>query len=110
MPPAELEDVLLSHPLVTEAGVCAIWDDEHATEVPVAYVTLDPSVMPSDRDRVLAEVKSHHDKRVAPYKKLRGGLFYIPSMPRNPTGKLLRRELPARKEADAAARKTMAKL
>ncbi|KAK6217826.1 UV excision repair protein rad23 [Pestalotiopsis sp. IQ-011] len=110
VPPAELEDVLLSHPLVTEAGVCAIWDDEQATEVPVAYVTLDPSVTPSDRDRVLAEVRSHHDKRVAPYKKLRGGLFYILSMPRNPTGKLLRRELPARKEADAAARKIQAKL
>ncbi|ETS80186.1 hypothetical protein PFICI_07715 [Pestalotiopsis fici W106-1] len=104
VPPAELEDVLLSHPLVTEAGVCATWDDAQGTEIPVAYVSLALTVAPSDRDRVLAEVRAHHDKRVAPYKKLRGGLFYLSPLPRNPTGKLLRRELPARKEAGAAAR------
>ncbi|KAF2742950.1 acyl-CoA synthetases/AMP-acid ligases II [Sporormia fimetaria CBS 119925] len=111
VPPAELEDVLLSHDLVTEAGVCAKWDDDQGTEIPVGYVSLSPKVPAQDRERVIAEVKESHDKHVASYKKLRGGLFYLPTLPRTPTGKLLRRELPARKQAvNAATRKTQSKL
>lgn len=109
VPPAELEDVLLSHDLVTEAGVCAKWDDAQGTEVPVGYVSLNPKVAARDRDSVIAEIKVYHDERVASYKKLRGGLFYLPVLPRNPTGKLLRRSLPARKEATAAVTQATAK-
>lgn len=36
---------------------------------------------------------------VAPYKKLRGGLHYLPCIPKNPTRKIIRALLPARMEA-----------
>jgi len=108
--PAEVEDVLLSHELVIEAGACAEWDDRQGTEVPIGYVNLAPEIAKKDRAKILAEILKYYDERVAPYKKLRGGLFYLPGLPRNPTGKLFRRESPARKEAPAAAVKLKAKL
>lgn len=89
---------MLSHPMVTEAGVCAVWSERDSTEVPVGYVNLKAEA--TDRDRVVKEVLSFLNSRVSPYKKLRGGLFYLGCLPRNPTGKLLRRQLPARREQD----------
>ncbi|KAJ5953492.1 AMP dependent CoA ligase [Penicillium verhagenii] len=38
--PSELEDILLRHPDVIDAAVCAVYDDAQATEVPLAYVSL----------------------------------------------------------------------
>lgn len=96
--PAELEDLLASHPKVLEAAVCAAWDKEQQTEVPVGYVVLDPSVSSREQQSVLAEVRASVDKRVTAYKKLRGGVHAIAALPKNVTGKLARNELPARKE------------
>lgn len=97
--PAELENLLHAHPLVQEAGVCASWDAVRQTEVPVGYVSFVPSVSQDERSAVLGKVRAFVDGQVAPHKKLRGGLFYLGVMPRNATGKLLRRNLPARLEA-----------
>ena len=90
--------MLLSHPQVTEAGVCATWDRTHQTEVPVGYVNFKPTVAVADRELVLKEVLEFVNERVSVVKRLRGGLFYLEKFPRNPTGKLLRRDLPARRE------------
>src|SRR5882757_7144821 len=38
--PSELERLLLGHPLVDEAIVIGIWNEDEATEVPRAFVTL----------------------------------------------------------------------
>ncbi|GAB3002647.1 acyl-CoA synthetase [Saccharothrix stipae] len=47
--PAVIEDALLAHPSVTAA--CAVGSpDEHAGEVPVAYVTLAPGVTATEED------------------------------------------------------------
>lgn len=83
---------------MTEAGVCAAWDHAQETEVPVGYVNFKPTVSVEDRGRLLKEVLSYVDERVSRHKKLRGGLFFLDTFPRNPTGKLLRRNLPARLE------------
>jgi 4-coumarate--CoA ligase len=32
-------------------------------------------------------------ERVAPYKKLRGGVLFVDAIPKSPSGKILRREL-----------------
>ncbi len=104
MTPAELENVLHSHPLVTEAGVCGRWDDVQQTEVPVGYVSLQPSVAVADRDKVLQDVLGFVNSKVSKTKKLRGGLFYLETMPRNNTGKLMRRSLPARLQAMRTAK------
>jgi len=102
--PAELENVLLSHPLVREAGVCAKWDSVQETEVPVGYINLQASVKEADRAKVIKEIMDFVNGRVSKTKRLRGGLYYLQTFPRSSTGKLLRRALPARLEADRAAR------
>jgi acyl-coenzyme A synthetase/AMP-(fatty) acid ligase len=49
-----------------------------------------------ERRKVLSEIKAWVDQKVAPYKRLRGGLHYIESLPKNPTGKLQRNQLPSK--------------
>ncbi len=83
---------------MTEAGVCAKWDRSQETEVPVGYVNFQSTVAIADRERLLKEVLDYVNERVSRAKRLRGGLFYLETFPRNPTGKLLRRDLPARRE------------
>ncbi|CAK7205007.1 hypothetical protein SEUCBS139899_007771 [Sporothrix eucalyptigena] len=102
--PAELENVLHTHPLVTEAGVCGTWDAVQETEVPVGYVNLKSTVAHGERDAVLREVLAYVNSKVAKTKKLRGGLFYLDTFPRNATGKLMRRSLPARRQAARQAK------
>ncbi|KAF2021647.1 putative amp dependent CoA ligase [Aaosphaeria arxii CBS 175.79] len=97
--PSELEDILLQHSDVVDAAVCAIYDDEQASEVPLAYVSLVPSVVDQGSGsigRVLDNIREWHDGKVAGYKKLRGGVHHLQQLPKNPSGKILRRELPAR--------------
>jgi len=90
--PAELEAVLLEHPLVADAGVCGL-PDERDGEIPIGAVTLAESVSEKDRPDALREVRAFFDARVAPYKRLRGGLFHVDVLPKGVTGKLVRREI-----------------
>jgi acyl-coenzyme A synthetase/AMP-(fatty) acid ligase len=97
VPPAEIEAVLLSHPQVTDAGVCGIYEPRLETEIPVGYVSLDSSINSQHETKVLQEILEYVKERVAPYKQLRGGLFRLDDIPKGNTGKLLRRELPAKR-------------
>jgi acyl-CoA synthetase (AMP-forming)/AMP-acid ligase II len=89
--PAELEGILLTHPSVADCAVVGSPDLE-AGEVPKAYVVLRT---PCKSDELLDWVA----QRVAPYKKIRR-LEFIERIPKNPSGKILRRLL---KEAERAA-------
>jgi 4-coumarate--CoA ligase len=92
--PVELESHLNSHPLVLEAGVASIWDESQLTELPTAYVILrDESGSDTAKQRVLSKIHSDVDDLVTGYKKLRGGVWNIKSLPKNATGKILRKEL-----------------
>lgn len=83
--PAELESVLLEHPGVRDAAVIPKADLE-AGEVPKAFIVpRDPSL---DLQSVLAFVA----EKVAPYKKIRD-IEIVDSIPKNPSGKILRRQL-----------------
>ncbi|MCO5550529.1 hypothetical protein L7F22_004016 [Adiantum nelumboides] len=84
--PAELEDVLLSHPLIQDAAVVP-YPDEEAGQIPVAFVVLAGGAKLS-----AAETMSFVAERVAPYKKIRKVCF-INSIPKTPSGKILRRLL-----------------
>ena len=84
--PAEVESVLLSHPSVAEAGVCA-QDDPHWGQVPIAFVTLHPG-QPASAEAIL----EHARQRLARY-KVPQTLTAVAELPRNSSGKLLRREL-----------------
>ncbi|XP_042232440.1 4-coumarate--CoA ligase 3-like [Homarus americanus] len=84
--PAELEDELLQHQGVAEAGVVGV-SDTRAGEVPRAYVVKkDPNLTEEDLVTFLAG-------RLAPHKHLAGGVHFIDQLPKNVTGKILRREL-----------------
>ena len=84
--PAELESLLLSHPRVTDAAVVGRPDERHG-EVPVAMVVPDGAL---DADALARWVAA----RVAPHKRLRAVLT-VTAIPRTPSGKILRRRLPA---------------
>lgn len=88
--PAELEGVLIAHPAVFDAGVIAT--QRGVEEIPMAYVVL----VPEAKGRVSeTELVEYVEGKVANHKRLRGGVVFIDVIPRNPTGKILRRELRA---------------
>jgi len=97
--PSELEDLLLRHPHVTDAAVCAVYDAEQATEIPLAYVSLTEEHAKSSSSNiqvVLHGVRTWFDGQVAGYKKLRGGIHHLQPLPKTTSGKILRRNLPAK--------------
>jgi acyl-CoA synthetase (AMP-forming)/AMP-acid ligase II len=82
--PAELEALLLKHPSIADAAVIPVRDDV-AGEVPKAVVVLRAPLSAED---VMAFVEEH----VAHYKRLRHVAF-TDSIPKSPSGKILRRVL-----------------
>ncbi|KAL4972718.1 hypothetical protein BDW66DRAFT_162680 [Aspergillus desertorum] len=86
--PAELEAHLISHPLIFDAAVIGVpAPDGSRNEVPRAYIVADK--MKIGEDQVKDFVKNY----LAHYKQLRGGVVYLPAIPKSPSGKILRREL-----------------
>ncbi|KAG0291327.1 putative fatty-acid--CoA ligase FadD10 [Dissophora globulifera] len=88
--PAELEALLLDHPLILDAAVIGIEDKEQATEVPLAFVVKAPG--PGEA-LVEADVESYVASKVAAHKKLRGGVRFIEAIPKSAAGKILRKDL-----------------
>lgn len=80
--PAEIENVLLAHPEVREAGVCGK-DDSEWGQVPVAFI------VGSVTEEELTEFCS---LRLARY-KLPKEFYFIEQLPRNASNKLMRFEL-----------------
>lgn len=87
MSPSELEDVLRSHPAVLDVAVIGIPDDVSG-ELPRAYI-----VKKNDASASANDIAQFVDAKVAPHKRLKGGVVFIDSIPKTNTGKLLRREL-----------------
>lgn len=97
--PSELEDLLLQHPEVVDAAVCAVYDNSQATEVPLAYVSLSPQHIEwkgTKKIAVLEDIRTWVDNQLAGYKKLRGGVHHLQVLPKTTTGKILRKDLPAK--------------
>jgi O-succinylbenzoic acid--CoA ligase len=84
--PAEVEAVLLSHPGVREAGVVGKADDDWG-QVPVAYLVMDPGWALDEN-----ELRAYCRERLAGY-KVPKAFRAVPELPRNASGKLLRRIL-----------------
>ncbi|EXJ66130.1 uncharacterized protein A1O5_10745 [Cladophialophora psammophila CBS 110553] len=86
--PAELEALLLSHPLIRDAAVIGIPEPGgFGNEIPRAYVVADRSKISEQ------EIKDYVKRSLAQHKQLRGGVVYLDGIPKSPSGKILRRDL-----------------
>lgn len=91
--PREVEDLLARHPDVAEAAVVGVDDPEWGQRL-VAYVVPAPGACPDPE-----ELRRHVRSELAAFKVPRE-VVVVPELPRNPTGKVLRRELRSRAGAD----------
>ncbi|KAL2112392.1 hypothetical protein VUR80DRAFT_7747 [Thermomyces stellatus] len=88
--PAELEDLLLGHPAVSDVAVCGI-PDARAGERPKAFVVLKPSlgVDPAEAGKQLIHYVKENKAR---YKWVRT-VEIVEQIPKSASGKILRRKL-----------------
>lgn len=87
--PAEVERVLLDHPDVSELAVVGIQDDVFGEQV-VAFVVL--AEAESESTERLASIRQYARQHLANYKVPRI-VVPVDELPRNPSGKVLKREL-----------------
>ncbi|HYB01559.1 MAG TPA: long-chain-fatty-acid--CoA ligase [Ktedonobacteraceae bacterium] len=85
--PAQIEALLLEHPAVADVAVIGK-PDEDAGEVPKAYVVLRTGYEQQSPDELMGWVNT----RLATYKSIHE-IEFIDAIPRNPSGKILRRIL-----------------
>ena len=86
--PAEVESAVYGHPHVAEVAVIGVPDDKWGEAVK-AVVAPKPGVTP-DADDIIAFART----RIAHFKAPKS-VDFIPALPRNASGKILRRELRA---------------
>lgn len=89
VPPAELEALLITHPEIKDAAVVSM-QDELAGEVPVAFVVRTQGSEISEND-----IKQFVAKEVVFYKRIHK-VFFADSIPKSPSGKILRKDLRAK--------------
>jgi len=96
--PAELEGHLLDHRDVADVCVVGI-PDEYSGEIPLAFIVLEASTAervkkhPKEAEKVKASICKHVSDAKVQYKWLVGGVEFVDVIPKNPSGKLLRRLL-----------------
>ncbi|KAH9833509.1 amp dependent CoA ligase [Rhodofomes roseus] len=96
--PAELEGFLLDHPDVSDVCVVSLLDDFNG-DLPLAFVVPTASAKermgkdPAEAEKIKAAIVKYVADGKIYYKQLTGGVEFIDAIPRNPSGKLLRRFL-----------------
>ena len=101
--PPELEAVLLTHPQIVDTAVIGVstpvpGEPDAEAEYPRAYVVRRPG--PEGAKLTAAEVKEYTAKRLAGFKKLVGGVVFVDAIPKNASGKILKRVLRERAKAE----------
>ncbi len=98
--PEEVEDALMKHPAVADAGVIGVLDPIRGQNTK-AFVILKPGYAPSEplKQQIIDSCRDH----IAVY-KLPREVEFVSELPRTPQGKLLRRVLRVKQEAAAATR------
>ena len=84
--PAEVEELLIKHPAVREVAVVGVDDEQFGSRLR-AFIALKDGASLTE-----AEVKDLVKDNLARYKVPRD-VYFLDNLPRNPTGKVLKREL-----------------
>ncbi|MFI6866005.1 SDR family NAD(P)-dependent oxidoreductase [Nocardia sp. NPDC050406] len=85
--PQEVEDALLAHPAVADAGVVGVPDDDFGQRLAAAVVLKPGAAASTD------ELKAHVKATLATYKVPRD-IVFVPALPRTTAGKLRRQQVP----------------
>ena len=87
-----MENALLAHPTVADAAVIGVPHDKWGETVK-AIVVLSPEA-PDDTETLTSDIISATRERLAHY-KCPTTIDFVDALPRNPSGKVLKRELRA---------------
>ncbi|KAK2675351.1 AMP-dependent synthetase/ligase [Fusarium oxysporum f. sp. vasinfectum] len=90
--PAELEAHLLSHPYVSDCAVIQTPNDKTG-EVPKAYIVKSDACGGQPDEALARAICKHVEDHKQRYKWLGGGVEFIETIPKSPSGKILRRLL-----------------
>lgn len=105
--PAELEALLLEHPAVADAAVIGIQTPD-GDEMPRAYIVRQPG---SEKKVTEKDLQDFVKSKVVRYKQLTGGVEWMEAIPKNPSGKILRKILREQwKQSQSKKGDTQAKL
>ena len=85
--PNELEALIMQHEGVKDAAVFGKPEPSVQELVTALVVKSDPTDVTED------DLKKLVDEQVDDHKKLRGGVYFVNKIPRNPQGKILRKNL-----------------
>jgi acyl-CoA synthetase (AMP-forming)/AMP-acid ligase II len=97
--PREVEDLLSDHDAVTEAAVIGVEDEEFGQRLKAFVVLADGKNVGED------EIKGHVKENLAGYKTPRE-VEFIDELPRNATGKVVKRELVEREKEETGREAT----
>ena len=99
--PAEVEELISAHESVSEAAAIGVEDEKFGQRLKAFVVLRDGAELTED------EIKGHVKENLANYKVPREVVF-LDELPRNPTGKVLKRELEQHGDAEDEAEKAAA--
>ncbi|GAA5795887.1 hypothetical protein HPULCUR_001249 [Helicostylum pulchrum] len=107
VPPAELEGILFTSPMMADCAVIGIYDASQATELPRGYITLAANVPATEETE--EAIKKFVADQVVYYKQLRS-IVFIDDIPKSSAGKILRRVLRDAATEEQVSRKQKPKL
>lgn len=101
--PPELEGILLDHPEIVDAAVIGVPDpnNKESSELPRAYLVRRDASGSSPSEQ---EVNTWMKERLASYKQLLGGIVFVKEIPKNASGKILKRILRDQAKKEMAAK------
>ncbi|KAI9272041.1 hypothetical protein EDC94DRAFT_644774 [Helicostylum pulchrum] len=107
VPPAELEGILFTSPMVADCAVIGVYDASQATELPRGYITLVANVPATEE--TAKTIKKFVADQVVYYKQLRS-IVFIDEIPKSSSGKTLHRVLRNAAAEEQVTQKQKAKL